>query len=179
MIDRDPLTPFRLTIREKKADAENTRRTSRQDQAELSYGGAMDLRAEIASAVSVALSPGPEQASGYAYLERIKNESGQTWQSCLDIFLAGSSGADGHGWTYTYPPEARMFGLQVVDDALQTRFDTLDSNEVLAIQGGLLDYVKREYVQGNAEGQLFCGSSVRGLGIGRTEWVRQAFSGVG
>lgn len=35
-------------------------------------------------------------------------------------------------------------------------FDTIDADSVLAVQAGLLDYVKREYTQGQAEGQHIC-----------------------
>lgn len=40
------------------------------------------------------------------------------------------------------------------------RFETIDEASVLAVQAGLLDYVKREYTQGDAEGQLFCQSTL-------------------
>jgi hypothetical protein len=35
-------------------------------------------------------------------------------------------------------------------------FESITSDSVLAVQAGLLEYVKREYQDGQAEGQLFC-----------------------
>lgn len=35
-------------------------------------------------------------------------------------------------------------------------FDTIASESAVAVQAGLLEYVKREYQDGQAEGQLFC-----------------------
>lgn len=82
----------------------------------------MDLQTQISNAVTAAITPGPQQGEGYRYLEGVKAESDKTWQACLDIFFAGSFGNEsGQVWSYTYGPEARMYGLQVVDDALQTR----------------------------------------------------------
>ena len=43
-------------------------------------------------------------------------------------------------------------------DTLAHRFGTVEPQHLQAVQQALLDYVKREYVLGDAEGSLFCAS---------------------
>ena len=81
------------------------------------------IQSEIARAVSAALTYDPKQPSlqrdAYTYLEQIKGQhasEGAVWQSCLDMFTAFASSSG-----YAYQPEARMFGLQVVDEMLSGR----------------------------------------------------------
>lgn len=78
------------------------------------------MEQQIAAAVQAALTPNPSQQEAYRYLEDVKNNSQTTWSTCLEIFLAGasSSSSASSSWKYTHAPEARMFGLQVVDDVL-------------------------------------------------------------
>lgn len=83
-----------------------------------------DLKGQVSEAVKAALMPGPSQAEAYNFLENVKLECSQTWQACLEIFLQGSNTGQQQGagqWRYSYAPEARMFGLQVVDDVLSNR----------------------------------------------------------
>ncbi|CAJ0761033.1 12879_t:CDS:2, partial [Entrophospora sp. SA101] len=49
-------------------------------------------------------------------------------------------------------PEARVFALQVLDDVLQNRFTTLDSSQIIQIRYTLMEFFKREYVVGDANG---------------------------
>jgi len=80
-----------------------------------------ELKAQVSEAVKAALSPGPSQAEAYKFLEHVKSECVQTWQSCLEIFLEGSQNPTTGYVDYHYAPEARMFALQVVDDVLSNR----------------------------------------------------------
>ncbi|CAO3695345.1 unnamed protein product [Rhizopus microsporus] len=57
------------------------------------------------------------KAQANAYCEFIKN-SPDGWQVCLELFMKEPKAL----------PEARFFALQVLENTLQTRFDTLDSN---------------------------------------------------
>lgn len=84
------------------------------------------MDAQIAAAVQAAVSYNPSnpglQAEAYKFLSEVKDSCTTTWQTCLQIFLDGSSTGDtGAAWTYAHSPEARMFGLQVVDDVLSAR----------------------------------------------------------
>lgn len=73
----------------------------------------MDQLAEqISSACQVALDPSPsvaqEQRHGaYAFLQQVKDASGETWQACWKLFLERDGASN----------EARMFALQVVTEA--------------------------------------------------------------
>ena len=70
-------------------------------------------QASIASAVSLALagdSTQQQRQEAYTFLEQIKSRPLETYAECLKLFLA--NGAD------AYPGEARLFCLQVVDEAL-------------------------------------------------------------
>ena len=72
----------------------------------------MSAQATIASAVSVALSPtsaAAQRQEAYTFLEQIKSSANETWSECLKLFV--NLGND-------YPSEARLFCLQVVDEAL-------------------------------------------------------------
>ena len=82
------------------------------------------MDAQIAAAVQAAVSYNPSnpglQAEAYKFLSEVKDSCTTTWQTCLQMFLNGSIGDIG-AWTYAHSPEARMFGLQVVDDVLSAR----------------------------------------------------------
>lgn len=77
------------------------------------------VQAEIARAVAAAVSYDPKQPNlqreAYTYLEQIKAThagDNSVWQACLALFVDKAPGAGG------WQPEARMFGLQVVDEML-------------------------------------------------------------
>lgn len=74
------------------------------------------VQAEIARAVAAAVSYDPKQPNlqreAYTYLEQIKAThagDNSVWQACLALFVDKAAG---------WQPEARMFGLQVVDEML-------------------------------------------------------------
>jgi len=102
------------------------------------------LCSSIASAVSAALHQ--QSSDGYTFLEGVKASSDTTWPAGLDIFIDKGS----------YAPEARMYGLQVLDDALQHHFATMEAPQVLAVQDALLQHVQRHFKNGDAEGGLTC-----------------------
>jgi exportin-T len=84
------------------------------------------IQSEIARAVSAALTYDPKQPNlqrdAYTYLEQIKAQHAAdsgVWQSCLEMFLSGNGQ---QSWSYAFQPEARMFGLQVVDEMLSGRW---------------------------------------------------------
>lgn len=73
----------------------------------------MSAQESISSAVSLALASGStqqERQSAYEFLERIKSRPLETYAECLKLFLPTG--------TQAYPGEARLFCLQVVDEAL-------------------------------------------------------------
>lgn len=88
------------------------------------------LSLQIQSAVSIALSPSTtasqaqQRSQAHEFLSTVKAASEQTWQACLEVFLAeeeersaneveGVKRRSGKGRASA---EARMFALQVVGD---------------------------------------------------------------
>lgn len=107
--------------------------------------GRSALCSSIASAVSAALHQ--QSTDGYNFLEGVKAASDTTWPAGLAIFIDSEH----------YAPEARMYGLQVLDDALQNHFMAMvDQNQVVAVQEALLGHVQRNFKDGDAEGGLTC-----------------------
>ncbi|GJN94034.1 hypothetical protein Rhopal_007097-T1 [Rhodotorula paludigena] len=109
-----------------------------------------DLPAQIAAACSLALSQAPsvsaaERHRSYEFLQQVKDAAGQTWQACWKLFLDGrDEGAlQGRGLA----PEARMFAVQVVGEALPT----LPQDALAVLQSSLFDYFSSEFVAGPAE----------------------------
>ncbi|TIA87154.1 hypothetical protein E3P99_03348 [Wallemia hederae] len=77
------------------------------------------------------------------FLEQVKNNASDTWKYCLGLFLTNSVGT-----------EARVWVLTVVDELITNSFQNLQNQDILAIQEALFEYVRREYVQGGAEGDI-------------------------
>lgn len=76
------------------------------------------LADQIRSAIAYSLSPSTPQetrAEAYRFLQDVKDNSSQTWDSCWKLFLDGRDegvvGGRGLG------PEERMFAVQVVGEA--------------------------------------------------------------
>lgn len=113
--------------------------------ASMDPAGRSSLCSSIASAVSAALHQ--QSAEAYNFLEGVKSSSTTTWPAGLDIFIDRNS----------YAAEARMYGLQVLDDALENHFGTMDPAQILAVQDALLQHVQIHFKDGDAEGGLTCG----------------------
>jgi len=77
---------------------------------------------QVALAVAAAYAPSSNQnhKEAFAFLASVKERHLETWPVCLNIFLAGVTDANAR-WSYTYTGEARVFGLSVVDEALEKR----------------------------------------------------------
>ncbi|CAH7686777.1 armadillo-type protein [Phakopsora pachyrhizi] len=112
---------------------------------------------KLNQAVLAALNPGPHQSEGHQFLQQIRQSPKEAWQGGLMCFLAGSPVQEGsQNWTYKYPGETRLFGLQLVDEMLQ--LSTSSAEEVALVQNcyqtvreQLWDYINREFVQGPGE----------------------------
>ncbi|GAA6052810.1 hypothetical protein JCM3770_006263 [Rhodotorula araucariae] len=102
------------------------------------------LPAQISSACAVALSQDPavtqdQRHQGYAFLQSVKEAASDTWQACWNLFLDGSRNG--------LAPEARMFAVQVVGEALPS----LSPEALAMLHSSLSDYFSREFVAGPAE----------------------------
>ncbi|KAI9254548.1 armadillo-type protein [Phascolomyces articulosus] len=93
---------------------------------------------QIEQAVIYALGPQVDpnlKAQANAYCEQVKNAA-DGWQMCLQLFMKQPKAV----------AEARFFALQVLENTLQNRYDTLDSNAVEYIRQTMMEYLRREFV---------------------------------
>ncbi|KAH9449870.1 hypothetical protein MJO29_010704 [Puccinia striiformis f. sp. tritici] len=124
------------------------------------------LDEQIHQAVSAALNPGPHQSEGLHFLQQLRSNPKDSWQPGLICFLAGAQDN-----TYKYPPQTRLFGLQLVDAMLQ--LSTSSDEEIGLVKScyettrhQLWDYIHREFVEGSGE---------QGLGYLRNKVVQTLF----
>ncbi|KAI8874602.1 Xpo1-domain-containing protein, partial [Backusella circina FSU 941] len=99
---------------------------------------------QIEQAVMYALGPQVDpnlKAQANAYCEQVKN-SNEGWQMCIQLFMKEPKAL----------PEARFFALQVLENTLQNRFDSLDSNAVEYIKQTMMEYLRREFVDNTSSG---------------------------
>ncbi|SAM06431.1 hypothetical protein [Absidia glauca] len=93
---------------------------------------------QIEQAVICALDPHVDpnlKAQANAYCEQIKN-SPEGWQLCLQLFMKEPKAV----------AQARFFALQVLENTLQNRYETLDTNAVEYIERTMMEYLQREFV---------------------------------
>ncbi|RIA97435.1 armadillo-type protein [Glomus cerebriforme] len=105
------------------------------------------MEEQIEQAVAFALSPTADQSlksQAMNFCEQIK-VSPDGWQLCLSLFVRFPKST----------PEARLFALQVLEDVMQNRFSSLGKSQVVHIQSTLMEFVKREYVIGEDNGDEF------------------------
>ncbi|CAO3627556.1 unnamed protein product [Cunninghamella blakesleeana] len=93
---------------------------------------------QIEQAVICALNPhvNPNvKSQANTYCEQIKN-SPDGWQLCLQLFMKEPKAV----------AQARFFALQVLENTLQNRYETLDPNSVEYIESTMMEYLRREFV---------------------------------
>ncbi|KAI9474086.1 MAG: armadillo-type protein [Benjaminiella poitrasii] len=99
---------------------------------------------QIEQAVMCALGPQVDpnlKAQANAYCEQVK-DSNDGWQLCIQLFMKEPKAL----------PEARFFSLQVLENTLRNRFDTLDNAAVEYIQQTMMEYLRREFVGNTVSG---------------------------
>ncbi|GJJ75579.1 exportin-T [Entomortierella parvispora] len=100
----------------------------------------------IEEAVACALSPNADPAlkqQAMQYCEQVK-ASQDGWQSCLTLYIREPKST----------PETRMFCLQVVEEVLMTRSNTLDESRLNYFRQTFMDYIQREFVNGGVDNTL-------------------------
>ncbi|KAF9966276.1 pre-tRNA nuclear export protein [Mortierella alpina] len=100
----------------------------------------------IEEAVACALSPTADPAlkqQATQYCEQVK-ASPDGWQSCLTLYIREPKSA----------PETRMFCLQVVEEVLMTRSNTLDESRLNYFRQTFMDYIQREFVNDGLDNTL-------------------------
>ena len=86
---------------------------------------------QIVQAILVASDPSQATIHHQAleYLSSIQKNANETWQLGLALFV--DVNADG---SRKHPPQARFFGLRVLDDFLDSKFEPLDPNTFQTLQ---------------------------------------------
>ncbi|OAQ25069.1 Xpo1-domain-containing protein [Linnemannia elongata AG-77] len=100
----------------------------------------------IEEAVACALSPTADPAlkqQATQYCEQVK-ASPDGWQSCLTLYIREPKST----------PETRMFCLQVVEEVLMTRTNTLDETRLNYFRQTFMDYIQREFVNNGVDNTL-------------------------
>ncbi|KAF9345126.1 pre-tRNA nuclear export protein [Mortierella sp. AD094] len=100
----------------------------------------------IEQAVACALSPTADLAlkqQATQYCEQVK-ASPDGWQSCLALYIREPKSS----------PETRHFCLQVVEEVLVARSNTLDESRINFLRQTFMDYIQREFVAGGLDNTL-------------------------
>ncbi|KAK3826715.1 MAG: armadillo-type protein [Linnemannia gamsii] len=100
----------------------------------------------IEEAVACALSPTADPAlkqQATQYCEQVK-ASPDGWQSCLTLYIREPKST----------PETRMFCLQVIEEVLMTRTNTLDEARLDYFRQTFMDYIQREFVNNGVDNTL-------------------------
>lgn len=108
---------------------------------------------QIAQAIAVASDVSQVQLHPQALQfiqETIKNSS-EPWRLGLALFV--DSNRDG---SRKHPVQVRFYGLRVLEEYLDSRFEPLDENAFQTIRQALVSYIQSEYVLGQAEGSASC-----------------------
>ncbi|KAF9969790.1 pre-tRNA nuclear export protein [Actinomortierella ambigua] len=100
----------------------------------------------IEEAVACALNPSADLAlkqQATQYCEQVK-ASPDGWQSCLTLFIREPKSA----------PETRLFCLQVIEEVLMLRINTLDESRINYLRQTFMEYIQREFVEGGVNNTL-------------------------
>ncbi|KAI7823777.1 armadillo-type protein [Gamsiella multidivaricata] len=100
----------------------------------------------IEQAVACALSPTADLAlkqQATQYCEQVK-ASPDGWQSCLALYIREPKST----------PETRLFCLQVVEEVLTARSNTLDESRLNYFRQTFMEYIQREFVNGGLDNTL-------------------------
>ncbi len=85
------------------------------------------------------------------FISTVQADRLNAWKLGLAVFTTANT--DG---TRKYPPQARFFGLRLLESFLDDRFDPLDDDSFQLLKKELLDYVRSEYILGSAEINAKC-----------------------
>lgn len=103
---------------------------------------------QLVQAILIASDPtqGTLHQQALEYLSNVQQNAARSWRLALALFVDTTpDGARKH------PPQARFFGLQVLDNFLDNRYEPLDEDSFTTLQQALVGYIQSEYVYGPAE----------------------------
>lgn len=108
---------------------------------------------QVVQAILVASNPtqGSLHQQALEFLSTVQSNANETWRLGLALFVdVGPDGARKH------PPQARFFGLRILEDFLEHKYEPLDEDSFRTLQQGLVSYIQSEYVYGPAETSASC-----------------------
>ncbi|KAI0033548.1 ARM repeat-containing protein [Vararia minispora EC-137] len=103
---------------------------------------------QFVQAIVIASDPtqGTLHRQAIEYLSTIQQNAGETWRLALNVFVeATPQGSRKH------PAQARFFALRVLDEFLESKYETPEPEAFQALQQTFLSYVSSEYIFGSAE----------------------------
>ncbi|TDL25856.1 ARM repeat-containing protein [Rickenella mellea] len=103
---------------------------------------------QVVQAILVAWDPAQSALHQQAlqFLSSVQNNSSETWRLGLALFV--ETGPDGRR---KHHPQARFFGLRILEEYLENKYTPLDDDSFGMIQQALVSYIQSEYVYGPAE----------------------------
>ena len=115
---------------------------------------------QIVQAILIAYDPAQAALHQQAlqFLTEVKKNTSEPWRLGLALFV--DRNPDG---TRKYHPQARFFGLGVLEEFLDNRCAPLEPESFRTLQQALVDYIQSEYLYGSAEATAACGSHSRCL----------------
>ena len=128
------------------------------------------MQEELVQAILIASDPsqGSLHQQALEYLSNVQQNASDTWPLALALFMdVTDNGVRKH------PPQARFFGLRVLDEFFDNRcvhlfhfpykrvltchsFDPLDEETFRTLQQSFMTYIQREFVYGSAEAGATC-----------------------
>ena len=108
---------------------------------------------QIAQAIMVAsdAAQAPLHQQALAYLQDTLKDTSESWRVGLALFV--DTNADG---SRKHPLQVRFYGLRILEDYLDSRFEPLTDDAFQTIQQALHSYIRSEYVVGAAEANAPC-----------------------
>ena len=89
------------------------------------------------------------------FISTFENDHVNGWRAGLTLFTM----SDGNG-TRKHSPQVRFFGLRLLESFLEAKYEPLDNDTFQFLKAELLDYIRSEYLLGNAETNSVCESSI-------------------
>ena len=113
----------------------------------------MDDINRIAQAILVASDPSQASLHQEAlnFVQTTLSTVSEPWKVGITLFT--DLNPDG---TRKYQPQVRFYGLRILEDFLDSRYDPLPPETFRTLQQTLVDYIQSEYVHGHAEPGASC-----------------------
>ena len=108
---------------------------------------------QVVQAIMIASDPSQSAVHSQAlsFLSSVQENSKETWRLGLTLFV--DCDAEGRR---KYHPQARFFGLRILEEFLDSNYEPLDAESFVTLQQALSSYIQSEYIFGPAEDASPC-----------------------